>query len=423
MLAALATAGAAAATTTQELAEALEKLRMPEAERVAELPGEVVESTLPFLNGATHLRVTLDGPDGPEVLHFVRQRSRLVVVRPGAEGFRRLSGDVEVSVRSAADALAYVQWLLDVTGGSSVRRVETLSDVPLLPTRDGDQDLRTKIGASLDRVEQEIRPAHADESGSTFTVVQDVVTGGDLVRYTVRVSKLGLVTIDATTLVADLPVSRPASEVVLVKPKPAPAAARPPVTGAAIEGTVTIPDALAPLPPGARYQIKTAGPVANPEPPAAIVYLEGDLPPAAAPTSERSAVEQIHYQFAPAVLPVVKGTVVAFPNRDDEYHNVFSFSRTKHFDLGRYLKSETQPEIRFDEPGLVEVYCDIHDNMRGAILVLDTPYFRKTEAGGHYRLDGLPAGRHVLKVWLKKDRVLERTVDLTDGATLRVDFP
>jgi hypothetical protein len=71
----------------------------------------------------------------------------------------------------------------------------------------------------------------------------------------------------------------------------------------------------------------------------------------------------------------------------------------------------------------VKLYCEIHDHMRGTILVLDTPYFQKTNAEGHYRLENLPAGRYVLKVWIDEDSVLERPVELRERTTLRVDFP
>ncbi len=132
---------------------------------------------------------------------------------------------------------------------------------------------------------------------------------------------------------------------------------------------------------------------------------------------------QRHYQFAPGLLPIERGSVVAFPNLDDEYHSVFSYSKAKRFDLGRYRKDEAPAELTFGEPGLVKVFCEIHDHMRGQILVLETPYFQKTEPNGHFRLEGLPVGHHVLKAWIDEATVLSHEVDLTDGRTLKVDFP
>jgi len=147
------------------------------------------------------------------------------------------------------------------------------------------------------------------------------------------------------------------------------------------------------------------------------------LPISPARVHPKARMTQHHYQFAPGLLPIEKGTVVAFPNLDDEYHSVFSYSRTKRFDLGRYHKDEDPAEILFEQAGVVKLFCEIHDHMRGQILVLDTPHFQKTAADGHYRLQDLPPGRHVLKAWIDEQTVWEHPVDLRDGATLRVDFP
>ena len=128
--------------------------------------------------------------------------------------------------------------------------------------------------------------------------------------------------------------------------------------------------------------------------------------------------------FSTTLLPIEVGTTVEFPNRDDTYHNVFSFSKPKRFDLGRYLPDEKPvPSQRFDEPGMVSLHCDIHEHMRAIILVLDTPYFVKTGTDGKFRLGGLPPGRHTLKAWVNSKRILEVPVVLAAGKSLRVDFP
>jgi plastocyanin len=195
-----------------------------------------------------------------------------------------------------------------------------------------------------------------------------------------------------------------------------------PASGAAaVEGTLTLPERPPPPAPNPRYQGKTAGIIGPPDPPTAVVYLEIGTPPSATP--KRAEMGQHHYQFAPGLLPIERGTIVAFPNFDDEYHSVFSYSKRKRFDLGRYHKDEQPAELVFDQSGLVKLFCEIHDHMRGQILVLDTPHFQKTAADGRYRLDGLPAGHHVLKAWVDESTVWERPVDLVEGKTLRVDLP
>jgi len=191
---------------------------------------------------------------------------------------------------------------------------------------------------------------------------------------------------------------------------------------ATIEGTVSLPRPAGEPVPLPRYPNQLVQPAA-PDRAVAVVYLEGQF--AATPPGHPSSVKvmgQKNLQFTPGLLPIQKGTLVEFPNEDDIYHNVFSYSKTKRFDLGRYRKEEKPAAQLFDKTGLVRLSCEIHEHMRGFILVLDTPYFQKTDTNGHYRLDHLPAGRFVLKAWLNEKSVLERPVELKAGETLRVDF-
>jgi plastocyanin len=189
---------------------------------------------------------------------------------------------------------------------------------------------------------------------------------------------------------------------------------------ATIEGKVQLPklSAAALSPP--RYPNQTLQP-GPPEPPAAIVYLDGSFP--AAPAGRPARVSQKNLQFAPGLLAIRRGTTVEFPNEDDVYHNVFSFSKAKRFDLGRYRKDEKPASQRFDQAGVVRMSCEIHSHMQGVILVLDTPYFVKTDPDGSYRLQGLPAGKYVLHAWINEKQAFERPVDLMSGSALRIDFP
>jgi len=189
---------------------------------------------------------------------------------------------------------------------------------------------------------------------------------------------------------------------------------------AVVEGTVTLPAEAAVPVSKPRYPVAASYTVGPPDRPAAVVWLEGDFP--AAPPA-RVSMGQRQYQFAPGLLAVPRGSVVTFPNLDEEYHSVFSYSKTKRFDLGRYRRDEEPAKITFDQAGIVKLYCEIHDHMRGTILVLDTPYFQKTDGDGRYRLENLPPGRRVLKAWIDEDTVLERPVEVRGRETVRVDFP
>ena len=122
------------------------------------------------------------------------------------------------------------------------------------------------------------------------------------------------------------------------------------------------------------------------------MYLES-APQAAfeTPTPGRARLDQKNETFVPYVLAVTVGSTVDFPNSDRIYHNVFSLSKPKRFDLGRYPRGQSR-SVRFDQPGVVRVFCEIHSHMSAFILVFAHRYFATTDAEGRYRIDGVPPG-------------------------------
>ena len=191
---------------------------------------------------------------------------------------------------------------------------------------------------------------------------------------------------------------------------------------AVIEGRVTLPKNRSIPVMTKRYEVVTKGGVLATNPPLGVVYLEGA--PSADGARPTKQVTQREMNFLPSLLPVQVGTRVEFPNEDDTYHNIFSYSPAKRFDLGRYRPDERPiPSQVFDKEGLVTLRCDIHEHMRGLILVLDTPHFAVTEPDGRFRLAGLPAGKYTLKVWIDSKTIREQPVELKSGSTLHVDFP
>ncbi len=194
------------------------------------------------------------------------------------------------------------------------------------------------------------------------------------------------------------------------------------LASAAVEGRVELPKSHSAPVQAKRYEIVTHAGVLSTQPPMAVVYLDGVFPqPASLPTKQ---VAQKDLTFIPSLLPVRLGTKVEFPNLDDTYHSIFSYSPAKRFDLGRYRPEERPiPTQVFDKPGLVTLRCDIHEHMRGLILVLNSPYFVMTDANGRFRLDGLPAGRYTLKAWIDSRTTREKPVEFKSGQTLHVDFP
>lgn len=112
----------------------------------------------------------------------------------------------------------------------------------------------------------------------------------------------------------------------------------------------------------------------------------------------RLAMAQKNLQFAPGTLVVPKGSTVAFPNLDQVRHSIYSFSKPAKFSIDLYGRDQTRSQS-FAIAGSVAIGCNIHDQMRGYIRVVDTPYAGKTDGNGIVTLTGLPAGAAKLTVW------------------------
>jgi plastocyanin len=153
-----------------------------------------------------------------------------------------------------------------------------------------------------------------------------------------------------------------------------------------------------------------------------VVYLE-TAPRGAFEDREpgRAVMDQRNEQFVPHVLAVVTGTVVDFPNSDKTYHNVFSLSKAKRFDLGRYAVGKSK-SIRFDHPGVVRVFCDIHSHMNAFVLIFSHRFFDVTNAEGAFRLDNVPAGNYVLVAWYEGEPRASSPVTVTAGAVSELDL-
>jgi plastocyanin len=153
-----------------------------------------------------------------------------------------------------------------------------------------------------------------------------------------------------------------------------------------------------------------------------VVYLEA-APRGAFEQNDpaRAVMDQRNETFVPHVLAITTGTTVDFPNSDRIYHNVFSLSKTRPFDLGRYAVGHSK-SIRFDRPGIVRVFCDIHSHMSAFILVFSHPFFAVTDAGGSYRIDNVPPGTYTLVAWNEGVTSESRPITVVDGAPTEADF-
>jgi plastocyanin len=136
---------------------------------------------------------------------------------------------------------------------------------------------------------------------------------------------------------------------------------------------------------------------------------------------EPAAMNQKGLRFVPHVLAVQVGTTVVFPNSDPVWHNVFSISDAKLFNLGMFGRG-TNRQMTFDKPGVVEVLCHVHLEMNAYIVVVKNPYFAQTSSNGSYQIAGVPAGRHRLRCWHERLPLQEQDVEVPENGSVTVDF-
>ncbi len=158
-----------------------------------------------------------------------------------------------------------------------------------------------------------------------------------------------------------------------------------------------------------------------------VVSIEGVAPEMykaelAGATSRKAVIEQRQMKFVPSVLPVLVGTTVEFPNKDKNWHNLYSKSEAKKFDLGLYAPGKSR-SVKFDKPGVVRILCNVHPNMEAFVVVKEHPYFAAPDASGNYRLNGVPLGKYRVQVWHPQLGTTEAGVELVrEGEVVDINF-
>lgn len=128
-------------------------------------------------------------------------------------------------------------------------------------------------------------------------------------------------------------------------------------------------------------------------------------------------VDQIDKQFVERIKVVTKGSTINFPNKDDIHHHVYSFSEAKKFELPLY-KGVSADSVSFDKVGVVDLGCNIHDWMKAYIIVVDTPYYAKSNQNGEVLINDLPEGEYLMNIWHADSRqeIVQKNITVSDGA-------
>jgi plastocyanin len=150
-----------------------------------------------------------------------------------------------------------------------------------------------------------------------------------------------------------------------------------------------------------------------------VVYLEGVGPSAG--NSAIPQVQQLDRRFMPDLVVVPVGSTVSFPNMDPIFHNIYSLSKPKSFDLGSYDKGETR-KVVFPKPGIVDVYCHLHPNMAATIVVTPNRWYARPDRTGQYRIPNVPSGQYTVVAWHKSAGFFRKSITVENGRDAVVDF-
>jgi plastocyanin len=150
-----------------------------------------------------------------------------------------------------------------------------------------------------------------------------------------------------------------------------------------------------------------------------VVVLEGGSLPSKPPVT--AVLDQRNGRFDPEIVIVPTGSAVDFPNFDPIFHNVFSLSKTQPFDLGFYPKGQSRT-VKFNHPGIVQVYCHIHANMYAAIIVTSSPWYGKPSGDGSFSWNDVPAGHYRLSAWHKIAGLYKTEVNVPESGKVEVSI-
>ena len=152
-----------------------------------------------------------------------------------------------------------------------------------------------------------------------------------------------------------------------------------------------------------------------------VIYVEGPVSTPGQASSLPASMQQTNRRFDPDMVVIRMGGSVTFPNMDPIFHNVFSLSKPKSFDLGNYPKGDTRTVV-FPKPGIVYVNCRLHPNMAGVIVVTPNQWYAKAGRDGQFTLHDLPPGNYTVVAWHKSAGFIRKQMRIVEGRDSTVNF-
>ena len=201
---------------------------------------------------------------------------------------------------------------------------------------------------------------------------------------------------------------------------------------ATVRGIVKIESKIQPRSHAINFYSRRGGPAVPPKPAdpineleSVVLYLD-DFKAGGAPFPRRSpsvepTIRQVNETFIPQMLAIQTGETVRFPNGDPFFHNVFSLSGARSFDLGRYPKNQVR-SVKFDRPGIVKVFCHIHSHMNAVIRIFDHPYFCRAGSDGTFSIAQVPEGTYTIVAWHERLKPQRQVIRVQPGENLSIDF-
>jgi plastocyanin len=146
-----------------------------------------------------------------------------------------------------------------------------------------------------------------------------------------------------------------------------------------------------------------------------VIYLEGSSAAGIdSATHSTLKIQQLDRRFTPDLLVVPVGSTVSFPNMDPIFHNIFSLSKPKTFDLGSYDKGETR-QVAFPKPGIVDIYCRLHPNMAATVVVTPNRWYARSDRSGHFEIQNVPPGKYTIVAWHKSAGFFRKSILVESG--------